>query len=391
MNAKTISKATDAVKAVDLRLKAKSTIHDLEGVIADERWGGPEPRSVDLRIPSAFEPDILADIWAGMLTGTLCRNHIVKTVGWGISDAITATSNIATSPAFLASLSSANTIASESGAEVDSASLRREFALLLHGLVDVTSGKVQTLVEFDPEYSVAPALRGGDGFAEVSALDRKRIFEQLVLEFRQKLEVAAIRYGVTPVNSGAAGDIGKFLEEIHENAHEHGSRDASGRTIRGTRLMRMRKHLADSKKQLSERCGTFSALAKHIEDSFAENTKLPVLIEACVSDFGSGIVDGFLATDAGRMLQRTNRRELLEALIYDRLSSKSSDPSAGLGLQKALDAARQMGAFVSLRTGEFWLTVSFAKAGGEPKLEDVSKEALGKVAGTHWQILWTQS
>ncbi|MGO8045228.1 hypothetical protein ACC713_20195 [Rhizobium johnstonii] len=375
-----------------VQVKARSSVQELEALIAGNVRpdGGPD-RRVDLRLASSGDAVVLGDIWAAILLGTLSRDSDLRLLGWGLKDVIEPDSKLAVTPAFLVALTMAASIAAGTGPEVDRAAFRKLLALTRLGLVDPTSGASQTLVEFDPEYSVAPTLRGGTGFSSVSPLDRKRIFEQVVMRFRSRLEIGAIRHGVTPGNAGPAGDIGNFLRELHDNGSEHGTRGVNGRTLNQTRFMRLRKHVANRKAMLVERCSDFTELARHVNETFSDASSTPALIEASVSDFGPGIVDGFLSSDAGRRFANVNRRELLEALIYDRLTSKSSDASAGLGLQHALLAARRMGAFVSLRTGEFWLVVSFASENGDPKLRDISNGVHSKVAGTHWQILWAQS
>lgn len=113
------------------------------------------------------------------------------------------------------------------------------------------------------------------------------------------------------------------------------------------------------------------------------------LVEASISDFGLGIVDGFQASAAGYGPD-ADRLELLEQLIYGRLTSKSNDTSAGLGIQNALDAARRMNAFVSLRTAEFWMAVSFLPEKPEARLVHLGMAPHPPVAGTHWQIFWPQ-
>ena len=101
-----------------------------------------------------------------------------------------------------------------------------------------------------------------------------------------------------------------------------------------------------------------------------------------MSDFGPGIVDGFLATSAGEAHRQRPRAELLQDLLHNQLSSKS-DPNAGLGIGNALAAAQEMGAFVSLRTAEFWLVTRLDK---QPRLY-LRVGEFAKVPGTHWQLL----
>ncbi len=371
-----------------IQIGRTNSVENVERMIYDLTQG-PEEDSVDVKLPTNPDGSVLGDVWANIFLGTLARRSATRVIGWGLSE-ITAQSTIASTPAFLSALSMASTVAPEHGANANSAEIRKHFSITQKGLVDPTSGAAKTLVEFDPDFSVAPMLRGGSGFAAVTPLERKRIFENLVLRFRHALEISAIRHGVTPSKSGPAGDLGRFLTELHENAYEHGSRDSSGKMLRGTRLLRLKKRAANSKDILVQRCAGMPGLAEHVQQSIPKGSATPALVEASVSDFGLGMVDGFRLSDAGRNIRTENRRELLEALIYERLSSKGSDPSAGLGIQKALDAARRMGAFVSLRTAEFWLTVSFASSDAVPRLTDASPEPCGKVAGTHWQILWAQ-
>ncbi|MGV1926555.1 hypothetical protein ACQZ6S_14750 [Agrobacterium tumefaciens] len=379
-----------AVTSVQVR--ARSSVLELEALIAANLLTESGPgRRIDLKLASNGDAAILADIWTAILLGSLARDTELRLLGWGLKDMIETDSRLATTPAFLVGLTMAASILPETGPEVDRASIRKLLALNRLGLVDQASGAAQTLVEFDPEYSVAPTLRGGTGFSSVSPLDRKRIFEHVVMQFRSRLEIGAIRHGITPGNAGPAGDIGNFLRELHDNGSEHSTRGVNGRTLNQTRFMRLRKHVANRKAMLVKRCGDFAELTKHVGETFSDASTTPALIEASVSDFGPGIVDGFLGSDAGRRFANVNRRELLDALIYDRLTSKSSDASAGLGLQNALLAARRMGAFVSLRTGEFWLVVSFSSENGDPKLRDISTGVHSRVVGTHWQILWAQS
>lgn len=344
--------------------------------------------SVDLKLAASADREILVDLWSAIATGTLSRKRALRLVAWGLQQEIDVSSIFAKKPSFWVGLATATAISSEKGCEIDRGRFRSHLAIAQKGLVDTESANEQTLVEFDPDYSITPLFRGGEGFAPVSPLARKGLFNQLVLKFRQKLEIGAIRRGVQPVNSGAAASITKFLSELHENGLEHGSRDANGVTVPGTRFLRVKKHVANKKELLLDRCRGFDELAMHVETGLPD-AKTPALIEASISDFGLGIVDGFLNSAAGRGVS-VRRDDLLQAIIYDRLSSKSADPSAGLGIQKALLAAEQMGAFVSLRTGEFWLTASFAKSNPGIKLCHRPHKALAQISGTHWQIFWQQ-
>lgn len=336
-----------------------------------------------LRVEKGSITDLLTDIWAAMVAGTLCRRTDTDVV---YSEDADDDWRFASSLAGLVSASMAATIRARSGEALDVAMLKRRLMLDQEGLVTPDSDAIQTLVEFDPDYPIAPLFQRADG-AEANAKLRRRLFQSQVLRFRQMLDIGALRRGGGPVGEGAAGDLGTFLAELHENGLEHGSR-AGGRALTGTRFLRLRSHAAADPGDLAARCGPFRQLRYYVERTFA-GTDPVTLIEASISDFGLGIVDSFQASPAG-LGPDTNRWELLEQLIYGRLTSKSNDPSAGLGIQNALDAARRMHAFVSLRTAEFWMAASFLSEKPDARLVHLGREVHPPVAGTHWQILWPQ-
>lgn len=375
---------TEQAQTIDLH--RSGTLADFESVLAT-LGTAPAESPLRLRTASTFEGGILADIWAAILIGTASRQLRCELIAWGLKEQIGPNSTFALTPAFLTGASIAASISPEVGDEIDRDRARRYFATRYDGLIDPASGASQMLVEFDPDYRNAPILRSRLGSNVVTPTLRTRMFEQLVLRFRRQLEIGASRRSIDPRGRGPAGDLGKFLAELHENGVEHGSRGQDGKTLPGTRFLRVKKHVANSKQMLLDRSGSFGELRAYV-DAAVPDTGGPALIEASISDFGLGIVDGFSRAPAAANIS-LDRRELLEELVYGRLSSKSSDPSAGLGIQKALDAARRMSGFVSLRTGEFWLSASFA--GSEPniRLQDVPGPH-AFVTGTHWQLLWLQ-
>jgi hypothetical protein len=375
---------TAKIRTIDVPKSA--TLADLEALFSTV-GNAPAESSLRLRTASTFDGGILADIWAAILIGTASRRLRCELIGWGLKEQISPSSTFAMTPAFLTGASVASSICPEVGDAIDQDRARRYFATRHDGLIDPASGASQMLVEFDPDYRDASILRSRMGSNVVTPTLRTRMFEQLVLRFRRQLEIGANRRSIDPRGRGPAGDLGKFLAELHENGSEHGSRGEDGKTLPGTRFLRVKKHVANSKQQLLERSGSFGELRAYVEAAVPD-TGGPALIEASISDFGLGIVDGFSRTPAAVKVS-LDRRALLDELIYGRLSSKSSDPSAGLGIQKALDAARRMSGFVSLRTGEFWLSASFA--GSEPniRLQDVPGQH-PSVTGTHWQLLWLQ-
>jgi hypothetical protein len=363
-----------------------ATVGELETLLARLAEVSAETR-LRLRVASSVEGSILADVWSGIAVGTAARRTACDVVAWGLREFVP-TAPFARSPAFLVAVSVASSIFSESSGPIDPGRARKYLASRHAGLVEPESGSTQCLVEFDPDYPTAAVLRGRLSSASSPPGLRSRMFERLVLDFRRRLEIGALRRRIEPQDKGPAGHLGRFMAELHENGAEHGSRGPDGKTRAGTRTMRIKKHVANSKPQLLERCGSFDLLHDYVSATVPEAGGAAI-IEASISDFGLGMVEAFLSTPAGRNMNLTGRA-LLDALIYERLSAKSGDPSAGLGIRKALEAARQMNGFVSLRTGEFWLAASFADGAAGILLEDVADGPHPKVAGTHWQLLWPQ-
>jgi len=341
-------------------------------------------RAVQLRLPSSSTP-ILADIWLAILSGSATASWPTTIIARGLN-ALTSESPFTTSLAGLAALRTAAQILPEAERDrpLDGTQTIMELIALDGGLVQGHAGG-RTLFEIDPDFPVASRLRASDRGGAIP-VERRRMFTQLVLYLRKLVEIGALRRQIDPVSEGPAGAVGRFLFELHENGLEHGSRDPHGRKIPGSRMLRVRKHVANRPEELAERNGGVEEVRAYLERVGAS-----AIVEASISDFGPGIVDGFLASSAGASHVSRNRRELLDSLLFERLSSKGIDPASGLGIQRALRAANQMQAFVSLRTGEFWLTASFADAAPEIRMFDVATNgARGRVRGTHWQFLWPQ-
>lgn len=373
-------------RAVTLDIQKAAGVADLEALLA-RITAIPRETPLRLRVASTVEGGIFSDLWAAILVGTAARHHRCEIVARGLKE-IAPGSAFASTPAFIATAGLATAIAPEGGEPISRERARKYLATRHSGLVDPESGSAQALVEFDPDYPTALVLRDRVGGPPMPPAIRSRLFQRLILDFRRRLEIGALRRRIDPQDQGPAGNLGKFLAELHENAAEHGSRGPDGRSLPGSRTMRIKKHLANNKAQLLERCGSLALLSGYVAKALPDGGKVG-LVEASISDFGLGMVDGFLSTPAARTTHLRGR-ELLEALVYERLSAKSSDPSAGLGIQKALESAQRMNGLVSLRTGEFWLAASFADAAPGIRLADVPGGPHPKVAGTHWQLLWLQ-
>jgi hypothetical protein len=271
-------------------------------------------------------------------------------------------------PALLALQNGASVSAEGNPGETLAATdVRRYVAGKRSGLLG-EGGNWRTLVEFDPEADVAQQLDTGD--------DRRTSFMALVSKTLAQLEVGALGGRVAPWDAGPRLTVLQFLHELHQNGWEHASDQ------RGIRVVQLHKHLHPKREGLERKAGSFDELRSYIS---RQAQGVINLVEASVSDFGPGLLDGFLASAPGARYKSRDRREVLTALLHEKLSGKPGDPDAGLGISQALQAARAMEAFVSLRTNEFWLVMDGAR--GEERLT-ARPGSFPAVVGTHWQILY---
>jgi len=374
------------------------SIGDAEGVLADWSakldWPRLEPHAV--RLASDISSDLLADVWAAIAVGTICTrsSHGAKVITWGHRswpDEDLLASKFAHTFAGLVALQLAESVVTEKPEKpVPTVAIERAISVAEKGVLSLHGGgHSKALVEFDPQQPLSMSLQGQAGDARNPSI-RRLMFEQTLLRFRSDLEIGGMTRGIPVQNAGRIQGLTTFLGELYDNAFEHGRQlEKTGVHTRGLRVLRMRKHLSNSKAELLSRGLGVPRLAEYIETiPYGEGSQC--LIEASVSDFGLGIVDHLLSSPQGQLYKDFSRRAVLERIITERISAKGADPAAGQGIGRALQAAKNMSSFVSLRTGEFWLTQSFADNSAELKLADTSSAPLTRIAGTHWQFFWPQ-
>jgi hypothetical protein len=370
--------------SVDIEIGLKDTLSAIEtkiGKVLDTLAKGHGPPSCELfkaRVASDRRSSFFKDIWAALAVGSgidRCAN--AEVTAWGLKD----WSGQDDEDGF--ALSYPGLIALQRGARVlaetkpqqrlDAARVKRKIRLS-RGVLG-TGARQRTVVELDPDSPMAAALKTGYE-------DRDAFFE-FVRSVLSELEIGALgrrqSYNGTR-ESPEKGTILEFLYELRSNAFEH------GRTDNNVRLLRLQKHQYPHRDIALRHAPELDELADYLKTQ-PERPSSGVfnLVEASVSDFGPGILDGFLSTFAGGAHKQRPRKELLDALLHEQLSSKSSDPNAGLGIGQALAAAREIDAYVSLRTGEFWLTMR-GRRDAAPRL--TFREGLfPRIIGTHWQLL----
>lgn len=358
----------------------------------------PETGRWIVKLASQVSSHIFGDVWAAIAVGTICRRSqgSATVITWGNSTWPPGSQNsaFAQSLAGLTAMQMAGTVVTDViSSPIDREEVERTISLANGGILETSGGQTRTLVEFDPQQPLARVLQEEPGSRDNSTAQlasQRRLFRHLVLNFRNALEVGAIVQQVKPVDMGVAAHLTTFLSELHDNSLEHG-RIISGPdpAQRSIQFVRLRKHIAKNRDDIRARATSIEPLRHYVEEvRLGSGTQ--ALMEATVSDYGPGIVDHFLNSSAGVNYRNADRRELLDQLLLTKVTSKSSDPDAGLGTQRALSAAKGMSGFVSLRTAEFWLAQSYASPDAPLQLVDMRGEALAKVAGTHWQFLWPQ-
>jgi hypothetical protein len=230
----------------------------------------------------------------------------------------------------------------------------------------------RVVVEFDSGVRTAPPLQ-----SDQSAREK---FRRFILKARRALEIDGNKKHVKVGEEGAAGALTQFLYELRLNGLEHA---VSSKSVR---FMKLKKRHFNNRSEAAKWADDFPQLASYISTQYNEKGEV-YIVEVTVSDFGPGIVDGFLDSPRGQSWPPVDRAKLLDDLLLTPLSSKWNDPGAGYGIKDALMAAHTMSAFVSLRTGEFW---KYQDSGidGKIGMRNCSAKPLAKVSGTHWQMVY---
>jgi hypothetical protein len=375
------------------RFPKTASLGDVEGKIRDIeslKTGG----DVRAFVASSYSRDVLADIWSALAVGTLLRKgHHRTAVAWGSNRAeLFAPRRFALTPAGLVTTALADEVVREGTAHPEDMKAVREWIRgPLKGYLgnEIESrGADRWIVEFDDARALS--LRGISDRDD--HIDR-RAFDQLISQVRKELEIWWPREQKAQFPSASEHSIAKasltdFIKELFENAYQHGRRAGeSGSYIPNLRFMRFRK-INGSRISLARRAGDDIAIVKEFVAASLARKSEPAFLEISISDFGYGIVDKFLSTPAGKKHQARKRADVLDELLYKKLTSNSLDPAAGLGIFNALHAARKLSAFVSVRTNEFWRAQNFASKTTDIQLRDIAEQRLGNVAGTHWQFIW---
>jgi hypothetical protein len=384
---------SNALSPATFRFPKTASLGDVEGTIRDIDTLKADG-DVRAFVASSYSRDVLADIWSALAVGTLLRKgHRRTAVAWGSNrPELFAPRRFALTPPGLVTTALADEVVLEGTTQPEDMKAVREWIRgPLKGYLGNepnSRGADRWIVEFDDARALS--LRG---ISDCDDHIDRRAFDQLISQVRKELEIWWPREQKAQFLSASEHSVAKarltdFIKELFENAYQHGRRTGgSGSYTPNLRFMRFRK-ITGSRDALTRRAGDDIAIVKEFVAASLSKKSEPAFLEISISDFGYGIVDKFLSSPAGKKHHARPRTEVFDELLYNNLTSNSLDPAAGLGIFNALHAARKLGAFVSVRTNEFWRAQNFASRTADIQLKDIAKQRLGGVAGTHWQFIW---
>jgi hypothetical protein len=372
-----------------MELKKSDSILMIEDEILDvqRKFGGPNPTQ-----PNRFSCKIAAqqsggpfqDIWASVALASLhgkCANG--QLVAWGRQDwkpfddgalSDVNESSLPFSPAGLFAIEAGLPIVTDTNAPItlDPAKII-DLLVRKHFMLGDGGGRERVVVELDPGYPVAPVFKSD--YYDFEA------FKFALRDIRENIEIGGTQRQMKIGVEGTALNLARFLFEIRQNAFEHASASKS------VRLFRIKKRAFNNRDLALQWAQSFPKLREYLEYTLSAHGS-SFIYEASISDFGNGIVDNLLDSPNGEIYQDRSREEILNLLLHTQLSSKISDADAGEGITDALWAARNMWAFVSLRTGEFWKYQDTTNDTPVGLKDCFPGKELAKVVGTHWQIIY---
>ena len=242
-------------------------------------------------------------------------------------------------------------------------------------------GPIRTLVAIDPDFP-APAETGWP------QVDKSR-FLALVRKMLDQYE-----RGFVPKSGQrhhAENQLINFVYETFQNTVEHGRYGDSNSLIHGIRYFRIQVYIDNKVPDLVRRATGFPELERFLERPRPKGSGKR-FVELSVSDVGQGITSHFINSRLETGSHHDDRAKILQKLIGGRLSSKRAMSGVGLGLPNALSALKELKAFLSLRTEEFWLYRDYARQDEKPNAEQhlypvESACSIAPLPGTQFNVL----
>ena len=327
-------------------------------------------------VASSWQRFLFKEQWCGIaISPGLRRANSARVEAAGLQEwaALSDEAFQTSTPALLALQHGATVVNARGDELLHSQKVRQYVVDRRQGVLGTESGHWRCIVEFDPGTGVAPALDLGS--------DPRRRLLLMVRSFLNDMKVGAIGRRFERQDVGYRKTALEFLLELHANGWEHAS------ACRGIRTLKIAKHIYTRGERLRDKARSFPELERYV--AAQPSIGAVNLVEASVSDFGPGILGGFMASPAAERFAGMPGHEVLDLLLHRKLSRKAGDPNAGLGILNALEAAKAMSAFVSLRTGEFWYVLDGSAPEGGARLRPREGDVrFPHVDGTHWQLLY---
>lgn len=345
--------------ATVLKIGRKVTLNDLEDMELQLKTANTP---ITIWLAREFQTQIFVDTRIAALIAAASQRCSVDIVDWGgDGDFEGVASRLAASPEGVAAALFANRILTDNGTPIDHVKEAVINRIIEFGgraeprpteSNQAVSNKTLTIYAFDELDPKPIALSKSEDY-----ISFKNNFEKWrFLYFECGIGEEYIRR----VGISNSDSVSKFVFEIYQNAFRHGRRSARHDLINpAMRYLRMKRHIG-AVANFADRAEGFEELQAYLDGS-KKTKKQSMYFEVSITDNGIGIVDRFLSTNPfykERSRDPDFKHWLINEIVSKSLSSNAEHSGAGHGLRNALRAVREVGGFVSIRSGDDWIYYS---------------------------------
>lgn len=337
--------------------------------------------------------------WLFAYFSTLAREHDLSVVDW-----IKASSANDTYNRFLGTIEGISAIHSATRVENAQHELikieedRVRSRLTEAPTIEASRSKTRaSIVAWDPFKSIATAfIHISTGNDAVEYKEWSDAFLKIVGDLLPRHLVSRAGYpSEIPTNIAAEHahsaefNLRRLVYELYKNTIVHGCKQhlegKQDSVITGPRYISVAKFKYVNSQELKHRIQGFPEL----ETYFSRYKVNTLFAEISIGDVGMGVIGRFTSKRPNPSPKYPREEiDLLNRIISENLSSNLSDPTAGLGLQRSLNAIRILKAFLTVRTNRVWAHYSPQVSPNALELRSVkAKSELVNVTGTHFGIL----
>ena len=260
-----------------------------------------------------------------------------------------------------------------------------------------------SIVSWDPQKSIPTAFirvsTGNEAVeykewseAFIHAVNGARVLPLLpyYLRSRSSLPAEVPRQEVFSRAFSAESALRRLIYELYKNALVHGRKQhiegGQDKIIPGPRYISVAKFIYANQRDLEKRIHGFPELQTY----FSRYSTTSRFVEITIGDVGMGVINRFASKASAALRPPSSKDALpfLNRIIRENLSSNRSDPSAGLGFERALRAIRTLNGFLTIRTNCVWAHYSHQHSPNAMELQPVTTLfELADIVGTHFGIL----